>query len=303
MQSYDVTLVTCKDYYEPKKVTPYIANVLQEDQLVQNALETLGLKVHRTHWDHPSFNWAETRCAVIRATWDYFHRYSEYITWIKEVATQTKLINSPEIIQWNIDKHYLADLERAKVNIVGTKFIEPGDTHPLLFHAEAAGWEEFILKPAISGGGRHTYKTSIADCENLQKVYGELIEQESMILQPYQTQITTRGEVSHMIFGGSYSHSILKMAKPGDFRVQDDFGGSVHTYLPMQPEIDFALKALAACPSQPLYARVDVLWDNDDQLALAELELIEPELWFRDEELAAPMFAEKIKELLSVPAL
>ena len=45
------------------------------------------------------------------------------------------------------------------------------------------------------------------------------------MLQEYQNKITTKGEVAFMIFGGKYSHAVLKKAKPGDFRVQDDFGG------------------------------------------------------------------------------
>jgi len=31
----------------------------------------------------------------------------------------------------------------------------------------------------------------------------------------------------------------------------------------------------------PDYARVDMIWDNEGQPAVSEVELIEPELWFR----------------------
>ena len=31
----------------------------------------------------------------------------------------------------------------------------------------------------------------------------------------------------------------------------------------------------------PAYARVDVIWNNKSELVVSELELIEPELWFR----------------------
>ena len=103
-----------------------------------------------------------------------------------------------------------------------------------------------------------------------------------------------RGEVSLMIMGGKFTHGVLKIAKLGDFRVQDDFGGSVQDYKPTTEEIDFAEKTIQACDPPPSYARVDIIRDNNDKLALIELELIEPELWFRLQPKAAQMLAEAI---------
>ena len=100
-----------------------------------------------------------------------------------------------------------------------------------------------------------------------------------------------KGEVAFMVFGGKYSHAILKKGKEGDFRVQDDFGGTVHDYQANREEIAFAEQVVAACTSQPVYARVDVLWDNNDQPCLSELELIEPEMWFRNHNPAAESMA------------
>ena len=100
-----------------------------------------------------------------------------------------------------------------------------------------------------------------------------------MILQPFQYNIVEKGEISLMVMNGNFTHAILKIAKKGDFRVQDDFGGSVHDYNPTQEEIDFAENTVKACQEMPIYARVDVFTDNNNTLALAELELIEPELW------------------------
>ena len=77
-------------------------------------------------------------------------------------------------------------------------------------------------------------------------------------------------------------------------RVQDDFGGSVEKYTAKKEEINFAEKALTACPFPPLYARVDVFYDNSNCLALGELELIEPELWFRNHPQAATLLAEAV---------
>jgi hypothetical protein len=40
-----------------------------------------------------------------------------------------------------------------------------------------------------------------------------------------------------------------------------------------------------------VYARVDAIWDNNNNICVSELELIEPELWFRFFPKAAESFA------------
>ena len=97
-----------------------------------------------------------------------------------------------------------------------------------------------------------------------------------------------------MVMGGQFTHAVLKVAKPGDFRVQDDFGGSVHDYQPTQAEMNFAEKAVSFCSPSPSLARVDIIRDNNDELAIIELEMIEPELWFRLNPKAADVLAEAI---------
>ena len=96
--------------------------------------------------------------------------------------------------------------------------------------------------------------------------------------------------------GGNYTHSILKKATGGDYRVQDDFGGSVEVYEASPDEIAYAESVTRACEPLPFYARVDVVWNDEDGLALGEIELIEPELWFRHCPEAADKLAEVIVE-------
>ena len=101
-----------------------------------------------------------------------------------------------------------------------------------------------------------------------------------------------------MVFNGKFTHAILKKAKAGDFRVQDDFGGTVHPYEPTAPEIAFAEAVFAACDILPAYGRADIVWDEDGNHLLSELEIIEPELWMRNHPPSAKHFAEGIKRML-----
>lgn len=300
MPKYDITILTESRFDNPKESTPYIENVLLEDRLLQEALEKLNLRVTRKKWDDPTFDWSSTRVALFRTTWDYFNRFDEFKTWFDSAQSQTQFINAPELISWNMDKHYLKDLEHNGINIPPTYFIEPGYAGSLEAAIKYLPFEQFILKPAIAGTARHTYKFEADEASKYQNTFAELLQNESMLIQEYQRQITTKGEISLMVFGGNYSHAVLKKAKLGDFRVQDDFGGTVHPYSPNTEEIAFAEKAIRACePFNPLYARVDIFWDNQDDLCLAELEMIEPEMWFRNDESAAPKFASVLKNFLN----
>lgn len=294
---YDITLVTQKEYVAPKERNQYINNLLLEDELVTQALQKRGYTVYRTNWDNPDMDWSSTRIALIRGTWDYFHRAQEFSAWLDKVSAQTQLINPIETLRWNMDKHYLIDLQEKGVHIVPTYIIEAGDTRDLAEVVDACGWDKAVLKPAISGGARHTYVVD-GNVDELTAIYQELIAKEAMLLQPFQHQIKTKGEVSHMVYNGQYSHTVLKIAKPGDFRVQDDFGGTVHHYNASAEEIAWAEHVAKTVTPTPIYARVDALWDNEDQIALAELELLEPELWFRRNEHAADMLADAIVEIL-----
>ena len=295
---YDVTILTEQRYYNPAEIDTYISNVLLEDDLLFKALENEGLKVTRKPWDDDSFDWSQTKSVIFRTTWDYFERFPEFDLWLNKVSKVTRLINSERIIRWNIDKHYLLDLQKAGVNIIPSYFIEIGDKNTLKNHVDSTEWNDLIVKPAISGTARHTYHFGASQTDKIENIFNELIKSESMILQPFIKSIKTKGEVSHVLINGKHSHSVLKKAKEGDFRVQDDFGGTLHNYEPSNEEISFAEFAVSKCIELPLYARVDVIWDNNNELAISELELIEPELWFRRENSAPNLLAKEIKNNL-----
>jgi len=298
MKKFDVVLLTDPRYVNPKIINDYISNVLLEDKLVQKALEKFNLRVHRLSWDDPNFDWSSTHYALFRTTWDYFDRFDEFSVWLKNASQKTNLLNNESIIKWNIDKRYLKDLENHGVHCTPTVFIEKGSQKTLTQLHDQAYWKETVLKPVISGAARHTYKLNLQNLHLHESIFKELIHKEAFMLQPFQHNIIKKGELSLMVIDGKFTHAVLKIAKKGDFRVQDDFGGTVHNYKPTSEEIDFAERVVKACELNPIYARVDMFTDNDGQLAVSELELIEPELWFRKNPDAADKLAFAIKKLI-----
>ncbi|WP_299114135.1 hypothetical protein [uncultured Winogradskyella sp.] len=296
MKTYDIVILTDHKHANPAVIDDYTKNVITEDALVANTLGQLGLNVVRLAWNNPYFDWSSTKAVLFRTTWDYFDNFGKFSTWLNKVSKVTTLINSEALIRWNIDKHYLLDLQQNNVHIAETLFIERGSPKSLKDLHNDTGWKETVLKPCVSGSARHTYKLNLETIAKHETIFKDLIAEETMMLQPFQHRIISEGEVSIMVFNGQFTHAILKKAKAGDFRVQDDFGGSVHDYSPTEAEIEFAVNTVNACAELPLYARVDIFNDNMSKIALAELELIEPELWFRKHPKAALILAEAIKE-------
>jgi glutathione synthase/RimK-type ligase-like ATP-grasp enzyme len=280
----------------------FFENVLLEDRLLGDALRARGITAQRVDWARPEVDWSTFQCAVFRTTWDYFSRFGEFTTWFDRVETQTRVLNVPDIIRWNMDKHYLADLEARGIPVVKSRYIEVGDTISLLDLLGETGWKNAILKPCVSGNAYHTYRVDRGTADEVDSAVRELRSNAALMLQPFQEDIARTGEDTLMVLNGRYTHAIRKKVKQGDFRVQDDHGGTVHPLEPTQDHIDLAERAMAACSPTPVYGRVDMVRNNEGTLAIMELELIEPELWLRFHPPAAEVMAEGIAAALATTA-
>jgi glutathione synthase/RimK-type ligase-like ATP-grasp enzyme len=257
----------------------YVGNILEEDRLLSTALRNHGLTTERVDWHRPDVDWSRFECAVFRTTWDYFERIDEFLAWLERVDGETTFLNPLPLVRWNLDKRYLADLERAGVAVVPTRFLEDGDTLAGVF--ADTEWGEVVLKPVVSGSAFETYRISADQAARHESHLRTLLSERAMLVQPFQPAIVDDGEVTLMLFAGQMTHAVRKRAKPGDFRVQDDHGGTVHAHDAAADEIALAEAAMAACSPAPVYGRVDMVRDPDGVPRIMELELIEPELWMR----------------------
>ena len=299
MKEFDVVLLTDSRYVNPSKIDPYIENVLKEDGLVIEGLEKLNLRTIKKDWNDTNFNWSSTKSAIFRSTWDYFDQFSNFRNWLDLVKDQCYLINPYQQINWNLDKHYLIDLQKLDLPIVESVFVSKKTNLNLETISKSKNWKDIVIKPTISGAARHTYLLKNDEIKNFQEKWLSLTSMEDFMVQEFQNNILSSGEIAVMLFGGKYSHSVLKKAKKGDFRVQDDFGGSVEKINPSLEIIQLAEKTIKSLKTIPIYARVDIIFDNNNRPVISELELIEPELWFRFKEESAYKLAEIIKDFLN----
>lgn len=296
MTRADVALITERRFRSPETAAAagvrdwYMGNILGEDRLVADGFARHGLRCERVDWSDPGVDWAGYRCAVFRTPWDYFIRFDELNGWLDRVEPLTRFFNPPALVRWNMDKHYLADLEDRGIHTVPTRFVERGSRTSL---ASAIGdWGEVVIKPAISGAALHTHRVTAAP--DHEQLFADLVASRAMLVQPLQRAILDGGEMTLVAFDGRFSHAVLKRAKLGDFRVQDDHGGTVHPYQPSDAEIAFCEAAMRACEPTPAYGRADLVRDNDGRLAVMELELFEPELWLREHAPAGQALADAV---------
>jgi hypothetical protein len=294
-EKWDICLLTENRYLQRRPDDPYISNIFLEDDLLEEALNRDGLSCIRASWEDASFDWSAVRFVLFRTPWNYFERFPQFKQWLESAVAQTRFLNPEILIWWNLDKAYLFELAGKGLPVLPGFYFSAGTCGDLQSLIRHTGWSELVMKPAVSGTARHTYRMHASGPDKIESRFAELLAEESMLLQEFQVSVPDEGEVSLVMFGGEFSHAVLKKAAPGDFRVQDDFGGSLHDYLPDDAEIRLAQTALKMCPLPPLYARVDLIRSRNYAPMVTELELIEPELWFRRNPAAAGRLASLIR--------
>jgi glutathione synthase/RimK-type ligase-like ATP-grasp enzyme len=284
-----IALATSKDWPE---LTP-------DDQSLLRPLSERGLKAEPAVWSDPTYPWQDCDAIVIRSCWDYHLRSEEFLRWIAFLeSTGCAVWNPPATIRWNADKSYLRSLETTGIPIVPTLWCEPEETRGLAEVLRGRGWARAVIKPRISATAHRTELVDSTNPEAGQRLFEELLAGPGVMVQEFMDGILSEGEWSLMFFSGQFSHAVLKTAKPGDFRVQSDFGGKSHAAEPPSFVIESAIRAVQ--PIAPtLYARVDGVVDHDQsQFRIMELELIEPALFLTSDPAAADRFADAIAAAL-----
>jgi glutathione synthase/RimK-type ligase-like ATP-grasp enzyme len=241
--------------------------------------------------DWPSFD-----LVIIRTTWDYQDHLPEFLEVLERIDAATALENELALCRWNLEKTYLRDLEERGVPIVPTTFGGEGPPTSELF-AEL-GRDEIVIKPVVSANADGTHRLTREAFARAEEELAAAFASRAWMAQPFLSEVVETGEYSLFSFAGDYNHAVLKTPKAGDFRVQEEHGGSIRAVEPEAGLRAAADQALAALPSVPLYARPDFVRDGDTW-RLMELELVEPSLYFSYSDSAPESFAAAIEARLA----
>jgi glutathione synthase/RimK-type ligase-like ATP-grasp enzyme len=254
--------------------------------LLRAALADAGVDAVTAVWNDPAVDWSAFDLVLANGAWDNIHHVAEFLAWAEGVAASgVPVHNSPATLRWNIDKHYLRDLEGAGVPTVPTVYVEPtGGSADLAPPTIPEG--EVVVKPSVSGGGYRTARYERHEHDAARAHVRELLAAGcTAMIQPYEPRVDSDGETALMYLGGTFSHAahkdpmIRRGVGPSDSLIENQVvTGAVAT----AAQLGVAARALGVAEDlfgPTTYARVDLVETVHDGPALLELELLDPALF------------------------
>jgi glutathione synthase/RimK-type ligase-like ATP-grasp enzyme len=252
-------------------------------------LERAGIAVEPRPWSEPGeLDGFDVIMPLV--AWGYHAEPARWHELLDRLAQEARRVLNPvSLLRWNSDKRYLAELGGKGIAVIPTRIAEQLDESALAA-ARAEFGAELVIKPPISASADGTHRLGLYD------PLPEESRGRAMMIQPFLRSVAEEGEYSIMLFGGKYSHAIVKRPKAGDYRVQPHLGGSEENCVPPPGSIELAKAALDAAPAEAAYARVDMIRDASGALAIIELELIEPALWLQHAPDGAASFVAAVRQ-------
>jgi glutathione synthase/RimK-type ligase-like ATP-grasp enzyme len=276
------------------------ADFVIDDALAIAELTRRGWDAREIPWTRADINWGSFDVVIIRTTWDYFDKPGEFLATLARIeASGTRLENPLGTVEWNMDKQYLRQLEARGVAIVPSVWGHGGDARTFANLFATLQDTEIVVKPNVSAGATDTFRlhAPLGDV-TLQRLVDTFADRD-WFAQPFVRSIVSEGEYSVFYFGGRFSHAIRKVPRAGDFRVQEEHGGEIIA-IPASAELRHSAdRVMAGLAPTPLQARIDLVRLESGALALMELELIEPSLYFRMDERSPAAFADALERALT----
>ena len=261
----------------------------------------------QTAWEDNSVDWNAFDLVVVRSPWNYVEHLDAFRSWLNARRTMTTFHNPVGLLEWNMDKRYLADLAARDVPIVPTAFVDSIEA----FHAatEKIDAAEIVVKPSISAGSRLTGRfdrTGSAAAVLAETILGGGL---TVMVQPFASLIDTEGEIGTVVFDGERSHSFKKAALLAEDGAL--VGGAYReeiSRVDAPDDVQLVVRAASNAATsiahergwigaheQLLYGRYDVIRLDDGTPVLLEAELFEPCFFLTTDGKAASRFVEAVR--------
>lgn len=256
--------------------------------LILEALTRRGVDGAGRAWSDPSVPWETFDLVVMRSPWDYPERHREFLDWLAGVRAVTTVRNCPELLAWNIDKHYLLELSAAGVPCVDTTACTSIAEVDMALATIRDG--QVVVKPAVSAGARRTGRFDAGDPAASALARSVVEAGDTLLVQPAVATVASSGETALVFFEGAFSHACTKgpiLADGGGL-----LGGHYRERLaPVEARPDQLAVATAAMAAAaravvshgcicadptPLYGRIDLVDDGERGPVVLEAELFEP---------------------------
>lgn len=266
-----------------------------------------AITIETISWHAKNVDWSRFSAVIVRSTWDYQDDAESFIATLSEIEKSgTRLLNPFKLMQWNVSKEYLQTLEQQGVEIIPSQFFQQADSGLIQSHFAYFETDELIIKPLISANSDNTFRLTRSALAAQTELLDSIFQTTPCVIQPFLSSVVDEGEYSLFYFNGQYSHTIKKVPKQGDFRVQEEHGGQLHTVQPNAALLDTAEHVLGQLPESSLYARIDLLRSKSTSphtWQLMEVELIEPSLYFNMDEDSPERFVQATLDYLQLNAV
>lgn len=244
-----------------------------DETLLLDALKARSLDARMLAWDDDSLKPGAFDLCVVRSAWNYHENPAHFAHWLGRAHEESRLLNPHSVMEWNLHKRYLAELESAGLPIIPSRFVDRGAPADLRAIMAEEGWDDVVIKPAISAGSANTRRFGAERVTEGDGFLKALSAVRDMMVQPYVRAVETGGERALVWIDGEPTHCIEKAPR------FDDDEESVSDALPIGDDERAMLeRALGLLDETPLYARLDVIRE-DGRLLVSEFELLEPSLF------------------------
>jgi glutathione synthase/RimK-type ligase-like ATP-grasp enzyme len=265
-----------------------------DDPALAEALRAEGASVDIVPWSDAAYPWDDADLVLIRTTWDYTLHHAAFVAWVQ--GLRVPVLNAPDVVVWNSDKRYLADLAAAGLPVVPTHFVAPGDALPPdLLPGLVAEGGQVVVKPSVSAGGRDTGRFGAATLPMAQALVETITAGgRTAMVQPFLPGVDEEGETAVVVVDGTVSHVLRKgsVLRPDEVAPVrgDALGAAEAMYDPglvraataTSAELALAAAVVGAVRERfgttPLVCRVDLLPGAEGPVLL-ELEAVEPHLY------------------------
>ncbi|MBI5324173.1 MAG: hypothetical protein HZB41_02650 [Ignavibacteriae bacterium] len=272
--------------------------LLGYDREIIIKLRDREIKAEPVIWDKPNLKWDSFDMLIMRTAWGYHLRHREFKDLLDFIEiNKIPIWNPANIMKDNMHKFYLKNLNEAGFNIVPSMFLEPEDLPQISEIVSQTDWKKIVIKPAISAGAADTFAFSRVEQLLMNGKITDIFKGRQFILQKYIEDIQTEGEWANIFFSNGYHYSILKMPKQGDYRVQNDYGGTYFNRKAPEFVYKSAKEIADYYLNKCLYVRVDGV-ASDGKFYLMEVEMIEPDLYINVVPKAMEPFIESIIQKL-----
>jgi hypothetical protein len=257
-----------------------------DEEIQLQSIRDAGGEAELIAWDDPVVDLTSFDAIILRSCWDYPWRETEFRSWLLLAQHKTQVFNPVEVVSWNLHKGYLLDLARAGVPVVPTRLLKANSgPEKLLATLAEEGWEDYVIKPAVSAGSWLTARFDVLTQSTAIDFVCENGGDRDLLIQPYITSVEHGGERANVYLAGRWSHSVTKVPRfTGD---EEQVGEAVEV---LAEDIVVGEQALRCSPGPILYGRVDTVRDVDGNSMVAELELIEPTLFLKQYPPARALF-------------